>query len=62
MSEESNTSRLLAKIVIAIILFIVIAGGISLIANDQADGFGAVVIVVVMILAAFGLGRAIIER
>lgn len=60
MSEESN--RILAKIVLAIILFVVIAGGISIIANDQADGFGTVLLIIVMIVAAFGLGRAIIER
>ncbi len=60
MSEESN--RILAKIVLSIILFVVIAGGISIIANDQADGFGTVVLILVMIFAALGLGRAIIER
>jgi len=60
MSEESN--RVLAKIVLAIILFVVVAGGISIIANDQADGFGIVVIIVVLIIAIFGLGKAIIER
>ncbi len=60
MSEESN--RILAKIVLSIILFIVVAGGISVIANDRADGFGIGVIVIVLIFAVFGLGRAIIER
>ena len=60
MSEESN--RILAKIVLSIILFVAVAGGISIIANDQADGFGTVVIVIVLLLAVFGLGRAIIER
>ena len=60
MSEESNS--ILAKIVLSIILFIVVAGGISVIANDQVDGFGIVVIVIVLIFAVFGLGRAIIER
>lgn len=60
MSEESN--RVLAKIVLGIILFVVVAGGISIIANDQADGFGTVLLIVIMIIAAFGLGRAIIER
>lgn len=62
MEEESNTSRFLAKIVIAVILFVVVAGGISVIAGDQADGFGTVVIILVLILAIFGLGRALIER
>lgn len=62
MEEESNTSRFLDKIVIAVILFVVVAGGISVIAGDQADGFGTVVIILVLILAIFGLGRALIER
>lgn len=60
MSEE--VSRAIGKIVLAAILIVVVAGGISIIANDQADGFGTVVIIVVMIVAVFGLGRAIIER
>lgn len=60
MSEESN--RILAKIVLSIILFVVVAGGISIISSDQADGFGTVVIVIILIVAVFGLGRAIIER
>lgn len=60
MSEETN--RILAKIVLSIILFLVIAGGISLIANGQTDGFGTVLLVVIMVAAVFGLGRAIIER
>ncbi len=60
MSEE--VSRVIGKIVLAAILIVVVAGGISIIANDQADGFGTVVIIVVMIVAVFGLGRAIIER
>ena len=60
MSEESN--RILAKLVLSIILFIIVAGGITVIANDQADGFGVVVIVIVLIVAVFGFGRAIIER
>ena len=60
MSEDSN--RILAKIVLGIILFCVVAGGISLIADGQADGFGTVFLIIVMIFAVFGLGRAIIER
>ena len=60
MSEEIN--RVLAKIVLSIILFVVVAGGISIIADDQADGFGAVLIIVFLIFAVYGLGRAIIER
>ena len=60
MSEESN--RVMAKIVISIMLFVIVAGGISIIVNDQADGFGTVLIILAMILAVFGLGRAIIER
>ena len=60
MSEETN--RILAKIVLGIILFIVIAGGISLIADGQTDGFGTVLLIIIMIAAFFGFGRAIIER
>lgn len=60
MSEETN--RILAKIVLAIILFIVIAGSIALIADGQTDGFGTVVIVIIAILGGYGLIRAIIER
>lgn len=60
MSEEAN--RVLAKIVLTLMLIAVVAGGISLIANGEADGFGTVLIVIVMIIAILGLGRAIIER
>ncbi len=60
MSEEFN--RILAKIVLSIILFVVIAGMISIIANGQADGFGTVVIVIIALLGGYGLIRAIIER
>lgn len=60
MSEEFNS--ILGKIVLSIILIVAVAGCISIIANDQADGFGTVVLVIVIILAIFGLGRTIIER
>lgn len=60
MSEESN--RILAKIILAFVLFVVIVGTIVIIANGQADGFGTVVLVIIAIIAGFGLIRAIIER
>ena len=60
MSEESN--RVLAKIVLSIILIVVVAGGISIIANDQADGFGTIIIVIFLIIGVIGLGKAIIDR
>lgn len=60
MSEESN--KVLAKLVLSIILLVVVAGGISIISSGQADGFGTVIITIALILAVFGLGRAIIER
>lgn len=60
MPEEVN--RIIGKVFLAIVLFVVIAGGISLIANDQADGFGTVFLIIIMVIAVFGIGRAIIER
>jgi len=60
MSEETN--RILAKIVLTLILVVVVAGGIFMIADGQADGFGTVLLVIIMIIAIIGLGRAIIER
>lgn len=60
MSEDTN--RILAKIFLSFVLFVAIAGGIGIIASGQSDGFGTVVIIIIMIVAAIGLGRAIIER
>lgn len=60
MGEKTN--RVLAKILLTLILIVVVAGGISLIADGQTDGFGTVFVVFIMIVAVFGFGRAIIER
>lgn len=60
MSEETN--RILAKIVLTLILVVVVAGGIFMIADGQADGFGAFLLVIFLIIVVIGLGRAIIER